>query len=328
MSNGLVSNRVQFIQIKDFLSKADSQNKNSQNKNEVKDKTNAKTKSKINTNTKNVLLITGPHGCGKSLAVKLAAKELDYEIYENNNPELLIKAGQQRSIFSKKKMLLIDDERVSSNNLTKIIDASYFPIIIITSDPKLRKFGRIIYFNPVPSEKIANFLRIVCAEKKLDKSESEILEIAKISRGDVRAALLNLESISWRDSEENMFALIKTIFGMSRLQDAKNIKEDVSDWIIANVHNIDDIEKMSDSYETISKADIFSSRIIKRQSWSIQKYYKDMVLCAALSKPIENVDPPIRLAKPEFDDDNILNMSKRKAGLLRLKTNGVLYDNG
>jgi len=250
------------------------------------------------------LFVYGPTGSGKSLAVRLLAKELGYEILESYASDRsihnIMKASGQRSLFFKKKLILVDeiDLLASSKEIMNLIRKSGFPVILIAINPYksnlaiLRKSCSLVKFDKARHDIIARFLREICEREKISYDEKALFQIAKLSNGDLRAALLDLEvlkpdikldsinEIGYRKKEENIFNTLKTIFLSKKLDDAriavKNCElspDELLLWLEENVGEYQNIEDIAIAYDYLSKSDIFRSRIIKRQAWSLQKYF-------------------------------------------------------
>jgi replication factor C large subunit len=262
------------------------------------------------------LLVYGPTGSGKSLAVRLIAEELGYEILESNASDRsipsILKASEQRSLFSRKKLILIDEVDLleSGKGVSELIEKSDFPVIFIAVDPYkrnlafLRKHCRLLKFEKLRYDIIARFLREICEKEKISYEEKALFQIARMSNGDIRAALLDLEvlkpnislesayKLGYREKEENVFSTLKTIFSSKKLADAriaiKNCEKNPDElflWLGENAGEYRNIEDIALAYDYLSKADIFRSRIIKRQAWSLQKYFLDLCMAGfVLSK--------------------------------------------
>ncbi|MCX6819578.1 MAG: AAA family ATPase [Candidatus Aenigmarchaeota archaeon] len=266
------------------------------------------------------LLLHGPTGSGKSILVRLIAKQLSLELVEYSlceQPLLaikedILKTSKQKSLFFKGKLILIDElELISSaKGIIELIKKSEQPLILIAINPyernlaELRKNCRLVKFSKIRTDSIANFLVNVCKKEGIEYDEGAISQIARMSNGDLRAALIDMEilktkitteavsSLGYREHEESIFNTLKVIF---RAMDLNNINialmnsdktpEEIMLWLEENIPlEYNDPEEIATAYDYLSKADILASRTIKRQAFSLQKYYSLAAQGVALSK--------------------------------------------
>lgn len=264
------------------------------------------------------LVIYGPSGTGKTTAVRLAAKELGFEIIERHasDPAELVKesllgASRQRSLFSKGKIFLIDDAEQldSGRHVIELIRESDFPVVLIAGkyDKKLSSilsYCKTVRFHRIRYDQIESFLREMCRAEKIQFEEKALGRIAKTCNGDMRAAIIDIEtlghgitdkaaaSLGYREKEENIFDTLKIIFRAGSIENASIAAENSGEpdaiipWLEENIPNeYEKAEEVAEAYDWLSKADIFYSRILRRQSWGLQKYYFGLsVFGVALSK--------------------------------------------
>ncbi len=309
---------------------------------------------------KGALMIYGPVGIGKTLVVKLIAKQLGLELLErhaNDQPEVLkdsvLKAAQQKSLFSKGKILLIDDlEQIdSSKHVVELIKSSQFPVILIASNPydrklvTLRNYCKTVKLQKLRSDEIAHFLKLVCETERIKYEENAIKQLCRTSNGDMRAALMDLETLrpeltskgvdglGDRRKEDNIFETVRLILKATNIESAaiaiqnSERPEIVFAWLEENIQNeYSEIEEIAQAYDWLSKADIFYSRIIRRQSWSLQKYANALgVFGVALSKKktrhnFVKYSMPRRFRAKNTDIEELaggLHVSKRRIALYK-----------
>ncbi|MFA4819335.1 MAG: AAA family ATPase [Candidatus Aenigmatarchaeota archaeon] len=248
------------------------------------------------------LLVYGPTGSGKSISVKLAAKELGYEILETHADEErpakgFFEASMQRSIFSKKKLLLFEDVGTAAmRNFSQLISKSEHPIICTTDDAyqlsaAARKPFKLLKFDKIGESDMIRFLELLCKNEHITLQQRDLEQLARTSNGDVRALLIDLDVLqlglkynNYRDAEENIFNTLKVIFKTTNIENCRMAmdssekdSEELFWWLEQNVvEEYTDTDSIATAYDYLSKADIFYSRIIRRQSWSLQKYFSEL----------------------------------------------------
>ena len=257
------------------------------------------------------LLVYGPTGSGKSTAIKLIARELGYEVIgthadEERSAKGFFEASMQRGVFSRKKLLLFDDVTAGSlRNFSQLIEKSGHPVICTTDDAyqlptASRKVFKLLKFDKIGETELVKFLEAVCRSEHITLQHRELEQLARTSNGDVRALLIDLNAFrlglkysNHRDAEENIFNTLKIIFKTTSIQNCKialdnseKDGEELFSWLEQNVlEEYIDTNSIASAYDYLSKADIFYSRIIKRQSWSLQKYFSNLsVYGVALAK--------------------------------------------
>jgi len=261
---------------------------------------------------KKAIILNGPPGSGKtSLAIALA-NEYDLEIMELNASDLrnrvkleevLKPAVIHNSLFKKGKIVLMDEvdgvtttEEGGLKELIVLIDRTNYPIIITSNDIWQKKFSplrqkcKIISLKKLSKKAIIEILEGVIKKEKKE-IKKEILEIiAEKSKGDVRSALNDLQSIINlenketteifdREKEESIFDVLKKLF-----QDFTNEKtlnlfdninmeiDEIALWIEENIPlEYRDIA-LAKAYDALSKADLFKKRIYKQQYYRFLLY--------------------------------------------------------
>ncbi|MCX6815278.1 MAG: AAA family ATPase [Candidatus Aenigmarchaeota archaeon] len=284
----------------------------------------------------NALLVTGPTGSGKSIAIRLVAKHLDMDIVEShgdderNKAELenMISMSRQQGVFARKKLILIEDIDVLENKRTlgKLIEESSWPVVF-TADSYVTLPSVVqIKFQKVKNEEMFRLLKYVCSEEGMKISDTDLNNIVKSSDGDVRAALIDItvgNFASSRSQTANIFNVMKAIF--SKSENAKKIAEKESvdtimAWVDSNIlQEHKDVESIAAAYDALARADMIRARIIKRQSWSLQKYILDTLIYGMPRKKritLGYYQPPTRLRRNEEILEKIagkLHISKKEA---------------
>ncbi|MBI3190442.1 AAA family ATPase [archaeon] len=271
---------------------------------------------------KGALIVTGPTGCGKDIALKLIAKEFGYTIIkhgiEESNVDSIVASCKEGSVFAGKRIIVLENIEFirSKKTLTKLFDETKTPVIILLDniyDQTLRniiKNFKTVKFSKPNETIIGKFLSGVCRNENMNLTEKEIQAIARNSCGDVRAALIDLDMynrcsvIESRTKTKNIFETLKEVFTVndSRVLDNYSEYDMLFAWIDENIQkeykNVGDVAR---AYDYLAKADRFRSLIIKRQSWSLQKYLPDMFVYGLPKKRLSSgfYAPPSRQKSPD-----------------------------
>ena len=248
---------------------------------------------------KNALLLHGPAGTGKTTLAHVLAKEMNYELFELNASDLRNRAKLdevmkpstlQKSLFAKSKIVLIDEvDGVTSTEygglaeLIVLIEKTKFPIIITCNDVWQHKFNllrskcEVIGVKEIPYLIILDLLRKIILNEKKNIPENILKEIAAKSRGDLRAALNDLQSIInlnspelieeqiyLREKSQSVFNAVKEILqtrvNENTLEALDNVDLDLDQiilWFEENIPSEYRGEELAKAFESISKADIF-----------------------------------------------------------------------
>ena len=270
---------------------------------------------------KKALILNGPVGVGKtSLAIALA-NENNLELFELNASDLrnrislnliLRPSIQQQSLFKKGKLILMDEaDGITGTDmgglpeLIALITKTKFPIIITSNNIWERKFNllrqkcKIVNLKELKENEIKGIL-INALHKEGKEIKLETLNIiSKQSRGDVRAALNDLQSVielgeeiyevSDREKQESIFNIIKRLFQDKTSKDTikifETLKEDLDEillWIEENIPLEYQGKALVRAFEVLSKADIFRGRIYRYQYWRFL-VYESFFLSAGIS---------------------------------------------
>ncbi len=270
---------------------------------------------------KKAILLHGPAGTGKTSLAHALASELNYEIFELNASdlrnkekleEILKPATQQQSLFGKKgKIILVDEvdglsvDRGGLPELLVLIEKSAYPIIITANNiwqqkfSLLRKKTELVKIKELTYSSIINILKDISSKEKKQVTENILKTIAAKSRGDVRAALndlqtaldaeLKVEDIHEREKEEDIFHVLRKVF--KNQSDPKIINvydnidmpiDDIFLWIEENIPYEYEGEALARAYDALSKADVFRGRIYRQQHWRFL-VYENFLLSAGIS---------------------------------------------
>ncbi|MCW1309786.1 MAG: replication factor C large subunit [Candidatus Nanoarchaeia archaeon] len=268
------------------------------------------------------LLLIGLTGTGKTCTVHAIAREMNLELIELNASdkrnasqikEIVGSASKQKSLFGKKKLILIDEidgisgmeDRGGIGELIKIIKESSVPIILTANDPwdpklrSLRNYVSIVEFKKIGVRDIVRLLSMICEREGIEIDRESLIEIANMSRGDLRSAIndlqmlcmnkkkikhKDLEVLSYRERERNIFEALGMVFKTSDAKTAlrafDNVDKEIDElilWIAENItKEYEKPEEIAKAYDYISRADVFLGRINRWQ------YHRFIVYANAL----------------------------------------------
>ena len=275
---------------------------------------------------KKALILYGPTGTGKTSLVYALASETNSEIFELNASDLrnreqlekiLKPSTEQFSLFKKSKIILVDEvdgitiDRGGLPELLSIIEKSSFPIIITANNIWQQKFNllrrksELIPLKNLDYKTIFSLIKEISKKEKINVADEILISIAIKARGDVRAAINDLETvyevnkpeeISERDKEEDIFNVLRKIFKelVSKetlgLYDKVNIPlDEIFLWLEENIPYEYKGEELANAYEALSKADVFRGRIHRQQYWRFL-VYQNIFLSAGVSASKQKIN--------------------------------------
>jgi replication factor C large subunit len=300
--------------------------------------------------TKKAVLLYGPPGVGKTTLVNAAASEFGFRVIEMNasdtrsektinavaGPATSYVALDTFSIESKGNVLFMDEvdgiagneDRGGVSAIIKIVEESRIPIVMAANDPDLEKLRplkkvcTLIRFQQVRIPLIITMLQKI-SQKEHIKTEFEALEhIAQNSRGDVRSAINDLQSLaevtktltlqdtmvlSVRNKDISMDETLRGYFSAKSLSEVSMLlyrsNVDYDDLFMAIGDNLPlrytDPVDLAEAYDFISKADMYRGRV-GTENWHLLKYFYNSLAQAAAVSPesyrsFPFISPPIRV---------------------------------
>lgn len=260
---------------------------------------------------KKALLLHGPSGTGKTSLAYALAQENNLEILELNASDLRDKekleqilkpATQQQSLFGKMgKIILVDEidgitvDRGGLPELIALIEKTSFPIIITANNIWQQKFAllrrkvEILKLKEIKYELVLKILQSIAKKENKKIDENLLKTIAAKSRGDIRAALNDLQTvldteveakdIYEREKEEDIFHILRKIFKdradpkLLEVYDSIDMPiDDIFLWLEENIPYEYKGEELAKAYDALSKADVFRGRIYRQQHWRFLVY--------------------------------------------------------
>jgi len=294
---------------------------------------------------KKALLFFGGPGTGKTSFVYALASDLDLEILEMNASDfrnkqqihdIVGKALEQKSLFGKGKIIFVDElegisgtkDRGGLQELIRLIDKAKHPVILACNDPWLQKLRSLrtkvqkIEFKELDVFTFMKLISRVVKKEKITISDLALKKLSEASKGDVRAAINDLQALAsvsnsitvkdigtldFREKEEAVFKAIQRVL---KTRDARGAFDAVDLdldkiflWLDENLPLDYYGKELERAYEKLSLADLFRRRIIRRQHWRFLAYIYDLVTQGiAVSKQREKegftrYKPPTRILK-------------------------------
>ena len=277
------------------------------------------------------VILHGPPGTGKTSLAYGVASELDAEILELNasdfrNKEkinsIIAPASAQKSLFKKNKIILVDEvDGISSikdkgglSELLDIIDNTSFPIIITANDiwkrdfNDLRSKSEVIQLKEIDYKTIRDIMSVICEKENCVVANDVLTSIAIKSRGDIRAALNDLQIMSKseskdllkelgeRNKEQSIFQAMQQIFKnfkiderMIKVFDEVNMPlDEIFLWIEENIPMEYTGEELYKAFDALSLADVFRGRIRRNRHWRFMVYESFLLGPAIASVKKEN----------------------------------------
>jgi len=277
---------------------------------------------------KKSIIFYGSPGTGKTTLAHVIANENNSEIFElnasdlrnkGNLKEILKPAVEQQSLLKKNKIILIDEvdgiSKVDYGGLTEllnILEYTPYPIVITANDiwdkkfSSLRKKSELIQLKEINYNIVKEVLISILRKENKFIENNILTKIAIKSKGDLRAAINDLQTISYvedpstvefddRNKEIDIFNALRMIFKgkpteeILRVFDSVNMPlDEIILWVEENIPQEYSGVELARAYDLLSKVDIFKKRIYRQQYWRFL-VYENIFLSYGISSSKEEV---------------------------------------
>lgn len=196
------------------------------------------------------------------------------------------------------KKAIIETIQLTKQPLILIVN-DYYDLVKGGGEP-LRQLALLIQYYEPTSTQILELLKRICVEEDITADVKALRTIADRSKGDIRSAVNDLQSLTlnkkqlgmesldvlgYRDREIVVFDALREVFKARSLQASRDCLSDVDVppetmllWIDENLpREYLDTSDLAQAYEAVSLADVFFGRVQRRQYYDLWSYACDLM---------------------------------------------------
>jgi replication factor C large subunit len=196
------------------------------------------------------------------------------------------------------KKAIIETIQQTKQPLILIVN-NYYDLVKGGGEP-LRQLALLIQFYEATSSQILELLKRICVEEGITADVKALRTIADRSKGDIRSAVNDLQSLGlnrqqlgmesldvlgYRDRETVVFDALREVFKGRTMQASRDCLSGVDVppetmllWIDENLpREYLDMGDLAKGYEAVSLADVFFGRVQRRQYYGLWSYACDLM---------------------------------------------------
>ncbi len=249
------------------------------------------------------LLLHGPPGVGKTASARALAGDFGWPLVESNASDIRsskqlkrVFGDNSRSLFGER-LIFLDEidgafDRGEFPELVEIIKQSTRPMLLTANNlwdkhlAPVRLFCKPVEFKKVNSRSVADLLAGIAASEGVEANKETIQAIAKNCKGDVRSAIIDLQSggEASRERETNVFEAVRTVFKTMNFNESINASDGVdmdldtfTKWLEENVPaEYEDAGEKAEAFKWLAKSSAMQGRIRKKQYWGLLRYVRTL----------------------------------------------------
>lgn len=294
---------------------------------------------------KRAAILSGGPGTGKTTAALALAAEMGWDIVELNASDVRNAESVERIVgraasmqtfgldgflstkHGKRKLILFDEadnlfgsnDRGGAGAIVRVIQSAGQPILLTVNDfyettrrsPALRSLALKVEFRGVQTGTMVKRLGEICAAEGVSVPPEALKRIAETARGDLRAALNDLQSVAQglasvdaaagalhdgRDTIGSEFDATRRILftqtashAIEAYQTLDTDPERFILWLDGNIPVLYKGEDLHQGFRALGRADVYLGRARRRQMFALWSYASEMmtagVAVAKTSKP-------------------------------------------
>lgn len=253
----------------------------------------------------------GPSGSGKSALASALAGELGLELVEILPPSKdgmdkwersLAASMSGSSLFGSSMLLLFNDVdkwnlssmRGATQKLIPYLKNCPVPVIFTAQDAydkslsSFRAYCQLLELKAINNSDICSCLKKIAAAQNLGASADMLKKISINSKGDLRAAINDLQagnSGAERESEKKHFEIVRSCFRSPSYASTKSLstgplleRGTLKLYVSENLPaEFADVHDLAAGFERLSRADVFDGRISRTQYWGYLRYSSSLL---------------------------------------------------
>lgn len=241
------------------------------------------------------LLVSGSHGCGKSIIISIILKKHNYEVINLNmldlkekiDTDLMSKFEMNFKIEGEKKPILLIDELESvitlndKNGVFNIIKENnykrWMPIIIITNNQhnkqlsETKKISNEIKIFAPQQRDIIKLVTEICIKEKITMNQSIITKFVEYCQNDMRKVLIQLDELKINyGSKPINLELLNTFMDVMKDKDLEFDLYKATNKILTDYKNIDLCLELYETEKVLIPLMVFENyhKFIKKEHYS------------------------------------------------------------